>query len=217
MLHKPVMSPKSVMSHEPKKFWATHFSFSRSSCRDGKSLWESSLAKRTSKSSALIVSGLLVAATVGLSACGAATYTEARGLPNTKLTPGAINPSVTQANIKTTICVIGWTATVRPPATYTNHLKYAQLHSGYNLGGDLNLKDYEEDHIVPLETGGNPSSTLNLFPEPRNIKYGSYLKDQLENQMHQLVCSGQVSLKTAQSVFLTNWEKGYVKYVGRLP
>ena len=121
------------------------------------------------------------------------------------------------SKIKSTICVIGWTATVRPPASYTNQLKYSQLHSGYNLGGDLNLKDYEEDHIVPLEVGGNPTSALNLFPEPRNIKYGSYVKDQLENRMHQLVCAGQVTLKVGQSVFLTNWEKGYVKYIGSLP
>jgi hypothetical protein len=210
-------SVKLVKLVKSMKSGATLIPLPRPSRREGKSLWESSLAKRTSKSSALVLSGLLVAATIGLAACAAATYTEAGGLPNTKLTPGAINPAVTQSNIKSTICVIGWTATVRPPATYTNQLKYSQLHAGYNLGGDLNLRDYEEDHIVPLETGGNPTSTLNLFPQPRNIKYSSYVKDQLENQMHRLVCSGRVSLKTAQSVFLTNWEKGYVKYVGRLP
>jgi len=192
-------------------------SFNRRSLNPHTSLWESSLAKKTSKSSAVIVGGLLVAATFGLAACGAATYTEASGLPNIKLTPGAVNPAVTQANIRSTICVVGWTATVRPPVSYTNQLKYSQLHSGYNLDGDVNMKDYEEDHIVPLEVGGNPNSPLNLFPEPRNIKLGSYVKDQLENRMHQLVCSGQISLKVAQSVFLTNWEKGYQKYMGQLP
>lgn len=182
-----------------------------------KSLWESTLIRRTSRSSALVATSFLLAATLGLSACGAATYSEASGLPNVKLTPGAVNPAVTQANIHTNICVVGWTAKVRPPVSYTNQLKYNQLHSGYNLNGDLNMKDYEEDHIVPLEVGGNPSSPLNLFPEPHNIKYGSYVKDQLENQVHRLVCSGQISLKTGQSVFLTNWEKGYKKYIGALP
>ena len=205
------------MSHKSIKFWFQFISPPASRVQAKKSRWEASLARRTSKGSALIVSGLLLAATVGLAACGAAIYSESGGLPNRNLTPGAINPAVTQANIKSTICVIGWTATVRPPATYTNQLKYSQLHAGYNLGGDLNLKDYEEDHIVPLETGGNPTSPLNLFPEPRNIKYGSYVKDQLENRMHQLVCLGKVSLKTAQAVFLINWEKGYSKYLGPLP
>jgi len=181
------------------------------------SLWESALIRRTSRASLLITTSLLLAASLGLSACGAATYSENSGLPNVKLTPGAINPAVTQANIRSTICVVGWTATVRPPANYTNQLKYNQLHSGYNLDGDLNMKDYEEDHIVPLEVGGNPSSPLNLFPEPHNIKYSSYVKDQLENQIHLLVCSGKLSLNAGQEIFLTNWEKGYRKYIGPLP
>ena len=183
----------------------------------GSSLWESSLRRKTSKVSLLATSGILLAATVGLSACGAAVYTADSGLPNTKVTPGAVNPNVTQANIRTTICVSGWTATVRPPVSYTNKLKFDQLNSGYNLGGDLNMKDYEEDHIVPLEVGGNPTSPLNLFPEPRHIKLSAYLKDQLENRIHRLVCSGELTLKAGQAVFLTNWEKGYSKYVGPLP
>ena len=181
------------------------------------SLWESELLRRTSRSSALVVTSLMLAATLGLSACGAATYSESSGLPNVKLTPGAVNPAVTQANIRANICVVGWTATVRPPVSYTNQLKYNQLHSGYNLDGDLNMRDYEEDHIVPLEVGGNPSSPLNLFPEPHNIKYSSYVKDQLENQIHRLVCSGRLSLKAGQAIFLSNWEKGYRKYIGPLP
>jgi hypothetical protein len=181
------------------------------------SLWESTIRSKSSKRSLVVVSTLALSATFALSACAAPPYSESSGLPNTKLTPGLINPAVTQLNIRSTICVSGWTATVRPPVSYTNKLKYNQLHSGYNLDGDLNMKDYEEDHIVPLEVGGNPSSPLNLFPEPRNIARGSYLKDQLENRMHQLVCSGQLSLKSAQAVFLTNWEKGYSKYLGNLP
>ncbi|MEI6220195.1 MAG: hypothetical protein WCP71_02675 [Actinomycetes bacterium] len=185
--------------------------------RPALSLWESTLLRRTSRNSLVIASSLILAATFGLSACGAATYSANSGLPNTKLTPGAINPAVNQRNIRSTICVSGWTKTVRPPVSYTNQLKYSQLQSGYNLDGDLNMKNYEEDHIVPLEVGGNPSSPLNLFPQPRNIKLSAYLKDQLENRIHQLVCAGQITLKTGQAIFLTNWEKGYAKYVGPLP
>jgi hypothetical protein len=40
-------------------------------------------------------------------------------LPNPTRTPGAINPAVTQANIGETICMKGWTKTVRPPERYT--------------------------------------------------------------------------------------------------
>lgn len=191
--------------------------FNKSNPLNPMSGWEALLRRRNSKNVSLFASGLIIAATVSLTACGATVSPQNSGLPNRQLTPGAINPNVDQANIHSTICIIGWTSTVRPPVDYTNQLKYTQLHSGYNLNGDLNMKHYEEDHIVPLGVGGNPTSPLNLFPEPRNIKLGAYLKDELENRMHQLVCSGQISLVNAQHIFLTNWEKGYSKYVGRLP
>jgi len=181
------------------------------------SIYESNIKRRTSKLMASVVGGVITVATVGLAACAAGPYTEASGLPNRLLTPGAINPAVTQANIHSNICVSGWTTTVRPPVTYTNQLKYSQLHSGYNLDSDMSLKDYEEDHQVPLEVGGSPTSAQNLWPEPRNIRLGAALKDELENRMHDLVCSGQVTLKTAQSVFMINWESGYKKYIGALP
>ena len=38
-------------------------------------------------------------------------------------TPGVLNRDVTQENIKQTICVPGWTRTVRPAVEYTNALK----------------------------------------------------------------------------------------------
>lgn len=51
----------------------------------------------------------------------------AEPLPNANLTPGVKNPAVTQENIQDTICVNGWTATVRPPSSYTNTLKKKQI------------------------------------------------------------------------------------------
>ena len=44
-------------------------------------------------------------------------------LPDHSLTPGVIDPRVTQANIKSTICKKGYTASVRPPESYTEPLK----------------------------------------------------------------------------------------------
>jgi hypothetical protein len=44
--------------------------------------------------------------------------------PDPTLTPGAINPDITQATIAATICNPRWsTKTIRPPASYTNTLK----------------------------------------------------------------------------------------------
>jgi len=36
-------------------------------------------------------------------------------LPDSATTPGAINPDVRPDTIRSTICVEGWTRTVRPP------------------------------------------------------------------------------------------------------
>src|SRR5262249_9192536 len=47
-------------------------------------------------------------------------------LPNSTCQPGATNPDVTQSTIGQTICVSGWTQTVRPPTSYTNPLKVQQ-------------------------------------------------------------------------------------------
>ena len=47
----------------------------------------------------------------------------ASDLPTHTLTPGATNPDVTQDNINNTICVSGWTKTIRPTTKYTNDLK----------------------------------------------------------------------------------------------
>lgn len=62
-------------------------------------------------------------------------------LPNHERTPGAVNPSVSQANIAQTICVSGWTATIRPPSSLTTSLKEEQLATGYTYKGDRATKD----------------------------------------------------------------------------
>ncbi|HTI17625.1 MAG TPA: hypothetical protein VL598_08170 [Trinickia sp.] len=137
----------------------------------------------------------------------------AADLPNPSLTPGAVNGAVTQANIEQTICVRGYTKGIRPPAHYTNRLKKEQLAEyGYP---DVNPKHYEEDHLIPLEIGGNPTDPRNLWPEPRLSQYSAKVKDALENRLHRLVCSGQVPLLQAQEEIATNWITAYKKYVNR--
>ena len=162
-----------------------------------------------SSSKAAVVFTVLI---FGLQVAASATSRDP-GLPNSSLTPGATNPQVTQSNIHSTICVSGFTKTIRPPESYTYHLKYSQLDGGYNYKGDTSTSDYEEDHLVPLEVGGNPTSVKNLWPEPWLVTWNAGKKDQLENKMHSLVCSGAISLVAAQKVFMTNWIAGYQKYI----
>ena len=138
-------------------------------------------------------------------------------LPNHARTPGAINPSVSQANIGQTICVPGWTATVRPSSSYTTDLKVQQLASGYTYNKSTATGDYEEDHLISLELGGAPSAEANLWPEPYNSPEGARVKDVVENKLHTLICSHTITLATAQRAIATNWWVAYQTYVGAAP
>jgi hypothetical protein len=107
-------------------------------------------------------------------------------------TPGVLNPDVTQATIGETICVRGWTRTIRPPSSYTAELKLRQMRE-YGVGGSSS--DYQEDHLISLELGGHPTDPRNLWPEPieRALKV-----DGIENELNDKVCSGELSLAEAQ-------------------
>jgi hypothetical protein len=152
---------------------------------------------------------------VPVQATGGVVVTRAGAvLPDPARTPGATNPAVTQSDIHSTICVSGWTATVRPSSSYTTTLKEQQLAGGYAYRGDTLAEDYEEDHLISLELGGSPDSELNLWPEPYIATDGARTKDLVENKLHSLVCSGAVSLATAQHAIATNWFTAYLSYVG---
>lgn len=109
---------------------------------------------------------------------------------------------MTQANIHQTICVRGYTASVRPPEAYTETLKRQQMAA---LGLTGPLSDYEEDHRVPLGVGGNPTDPRNLWPEKRDGPLGANAKDALEYRAYRDVCDGSLTLAQGQAIFLGDW------------
>lgn len=138
-------------------------------------------------------------------------------LPNPRLTPGALNPAVTQADIYQTICVRGYSRSIRPSERYTERLKRLQIHEyGYR---DRWLRDYEEDHLVALSAGGSPTSPENLWPQPHDVVggWGSYAKDRLEARLHWFVCHRGLPLATAQRALANDWITAYQRYVGPVP
>lgn len=125
--------------------------------------------------------------------------------------PGVMNPNVTAANIKSTICTHGWTATVRPPTSYTDKIRNALTPPGYKpLDGEL-------DHRASIEDSGHPSDPRNLWWQVYNDHYGARRKDVLETFLNRHVCSGAISLDEARSALLGNWLIAYTKYIGPLP
>jgi hypothetical protein len=119
--------------------------------------------------------------------------------PDPTCTPGALNPAVTQATIGNTICVFGWTSTVRPPESVTEQEKVASM-SAYGVTGSLG--DYEYDHFVPLELGGATNDPRNLWSEPGGSPNP---KDAVENELRQQVCDEQIPLAQAQREIVNNW------------
>jgi hypothetical protein len=123
----------------------------------------------------------------------------ARARPDPACTPGALNPAVTQATIRSTICVSGWTATVRPPERVTETEKAASMAAYGDIGS---LGDHEYDHFVPLELGGATNDPRNLWPEPGGSPNA---KDSAEDELRSEVCDGQMTLAAAQRAIVSNW------------
>ncbi|KOT94036.1 hypothetical protein ADK70_13160 [Streptomyces rimosus subsp. pseudoverticillatus] len=134
--------------------------------------------------------------------------THGQPLQDPACTPGALNPDVTAATLKTTVCrPSGYTSTIRPPVSVTSAEKTANARS---YGYTASLHDAEYDHLISLELGGDPNDPHNLWVEPPSPGHtpGSgpnNPKDTVENTLHRALCSGQITLDQAQQAIATDW------------
>jgi hypothetical protein len=117
---------------------------------------------------------------------------------------GALNPAVKQSTIATTVCVPGWTATVRPSSSYTHSIK---VRLWQEAGSHGQIGEYELDHIVPLEVGGAPKDLRNLQLQPWDGPDGAHAKDAVENRVKREVCAGTVTLAAGQRCFRIDWRR----------
>jgi hypothetical protein len=127
--------------------------------------------------------------------------------PDPRLTPGD-----TLAVDSIQLCVPGYSRSVRnvPP-----ELK-AAVYTEYGIL-DHRPGDYEIDHLIPLSLGGS-NDIKNLWPEStRTAPWNSFVKDQLEEKLHELVCAGRLDLPTAQREIATDWIAAYRRYIGPDP
>lgn len=124
-----------------------------------------------------------------------------------------LNPAVTQQTIRHTICVPGWTTTVRPPVSYTDRIKRQEMQAAgipWSHASEIEL-----DHIISLTIGGDPRARENLRLQtwaptaPRSwqgkVDVAAKVKDKLEVRLNHLVCSGQMTLLDAQKCIWTDW------------
>jgi hypothetical protein len=124
-------------------------------------------------------------------------------VPDPKLTPGDTFEVTVQD-----LCVRGYTKKVRNVPAEMKREVYEEYGITSHGSGD-----YEVDHLIPLELGGS-NSIKNLWPEShRTSPWNAQVKDRLEGKLHELVCSGQLDLKTAQQAIASNWIEAYKTYV----
>lgn len=117
------------------------------------------------------------------------------GLPDSACTPGAVFPNATVQQI----CTTGYASSVRNVPYSEADQVYAEYGIYHHYSGE-----FEDDHLVPLEIGGS-NDIANLWPEAANPTPGFHQKDQVENYLHDQVCSGAEPLKQAQVEIATNW------------
>jgi len=141
----------------------------------------------------------------------AAQLIAAHVLPDPTKTPGVLNSAITPTMIKDTVCKSGWTATVRPPTSFTDKLRNADTPADHKpLDGEL-------DHLISIEDGGAPADPRNLWWMIYADHYGARVKDVLETKLKRLVCAGTITLDQARAALSPNWLVGYQQYVGPLP
>jgi hypothetical protein len=117
------------------------------------------------------------------------------GLPDSGCTPGAIFANAT----KDMICQSGYARSVRNVPQSEKDQAYAEYGIASHYPGQ-----YEVDHLVSLEIGGS-NDIANLWPQAASPTPGFHQKDQVENYLHDQVCSGAISLQEAQIEIATNW------------
>lgn len=129
--------------------------------------------------------------------------------PDPRLTPGAINLTINQKNIKKTICVDGYTA--RTGVRNVPETTKTSVFSEYHI--NKTISHFEVDHLISLELGGS-NDIKNLWPQSYDTKpYNAHLKDTLENKLHSMICTNKISLVAAQKAIATDWVSAYKEYV----
>ena len=123
-------------------------------------------------------------------------------IPDKNLTPGATLP-VTTAEI----CRIGDSGETHmiPASVRQRVLQEYQTPESHAV-------EYEVDFLITPGLGG-ADDIRNLWPEPySSTVWNAHVKDALEDRLHDMVCSGQLDLSTAQHDIATDWISAYKKY-----
>jgi anti-sigma factor RsiW len=129
------------------------------------------------------------------------TPRETRAVPATRLTPGA-----TRRVALKDLCSGQYSknAQVIP-------VVQRQVFARYGLG-NVEPGAYEVDYLITPALGG-ADDIRNLWPQPYSSTiWNAAVKDELEDRLHTMVCSGELDLASAQQDIARDWIGAYKKY-----
>jgi hypothetical protein len=123
-------------------------------------------------------------------------------LPDPGITPGSTRP-VTLAEV----CAVDRDEVVREVPSALQQKVFQE----YGIK-DQPAKNFEVDYLITPGLGGS-DDVRNLWPQAHSESvWNSYVKDQLEDHLHHMVCHGELSLQDAQRDIAGNWISAYKKY-----
>lgn len=167
--------------------------------------WISSRSNRataTPTPASALASAAKTAGSAGRAALGRRTKTRdcavQGSLPDPACTPGDVLSTDLAA-----ICTPGYASNVRNVSASASAGVYAEYGVTSHTTGQ-----FEVDHLISLELGGS-NSIANLWPEAANGSPGFHEKDRVENYLHNQICTGALSLATAQYEIANDWVQVY--------
>lgn len=118
-----------------------------------------------------------------------------------------LDARVTQSTIVDTICVPGYADRVLPSFEMQMHQKDRLLKQ---RGVDASFgAEYALDHRMPVILGGSPNSPANLDLRRWEGRAGQRRKERLAVYLKRCVCTGDITLKAAQSAITADWPNLY--------
>lgn len=132
------------------------------------------------------------------------TTANAGARPRSAITPGEVRPIHLDQVCRTGDAQV----VVRNIPLETRNAVFA----AYGIKPDTGK--YEVDYLITPDLGG-ADSVRNMWPQPYSSVWNARVKDQLEQRLHQMVCSGRMDLTTAQREMAADWIGAYQKYLGK--
>lgn len=159
------------------------------------------------------IAAFLLAAALSFGTAFAASDAPLR--PDPHMTPGAIDRTVTQVNIKSTVCKPGYAKSVREKnEEQVKREVFAEYHINWSRHAD-----FEDDHLISGELGGSQDKS-NQWPQSyTTMPWNAHVKDKLEDELHEEVCGRSKLHKTmtlgdAQRCIAHDWIACYQQVFG---